>query len=67
MEASSQKVSLPYFVNTLTSKKEKLLLTACAEHFKYDNSRTKEILGINFRSLKDMIRDIVPTLQAIGA
>lgn len=47
--------------------RENFLLTARAEHFKYDNSRTKEILGINFRSLKDMIKDTVPTFQAIGA
>ncbi|KAI4285644.1 MAG: hypothetical protein L6R38_000468 [Xanthoria sp. 2 TBL-2021] len=36
-------------------------------YFGYDNSRTKDILGINFRSLKDMVKDTIPTLQAIGA
>ncbi|KAI4147463.1 MAG: hypothetical protein L6R39_003108 [Caloplaca ligustica] len=37
------------------------------EYFKFDNSRTKEILGIDFRSVKDMVKDTIPTLQAIGA
>ncbi|KAL8948740.1 MAG: hypothetical protein Q9222_005093, partial [Ikaeria aurantiellina] len=37
------------------------------EYFDYDNSRTKDILGIKFRSLKDMVNDTIPTLQAIGA
>ncbi|KAL8890212.1 MAG: hypothetical protein Q9215_002596 [Flavoplaca cf. flavocitrina] len=36
-------------------------------YFEYDNSRTKDILGINFRSVKDMVKDTIPTLQAIGA
>ncbi|KAL9017038.1 MAG: hypothetical protein Q9185_005640 [Variospora sp. 1 TL-2023] len=38
-----------------------------SEYFKYDNSRTTDILGINFRSLKDMVKDTIPTLQALGA
>ncbi|KAL8972624.1 MAG: hypothetical protein Q9197_002697 [Variospora fuerteventurae] len=38
-----------------------------AEYFKYDNSRTRDILGINFRSLKNMVKDTIPTLQALGA
>ncbi|KAL8691714.1 MAG: hypothetical protein Q9218_003128 [Villophora microphyllina] len=36
-------------------------------YFEYDNSRTKEVLGIEFRSLRDMVKDTVPTLKAIGA
>ena len=35
--------------------------------FKYDNSRTKELLGIEFRSLKESIIDTVKSLQAVGA
>lgn len=38
-----------------------------AEYFKYDNSRSREVLGIDFRSLKDMVKDTIPTLQAVGA
>lgn len=37
------------------------------EYFNYDNSRTRDILGINFRSLEDMVKDTIPTLQAVGA
>ncbi|KAI4184999.1 MAG: hypothetical protein LQ346_006004 [Caloplaca aetnensis] len=37
------------------------------EYFKYDNSQTKEVLGISFRSVKDMVKDTLPTLKAIGA
>ncbi|KAL8971113.1 MAG: hypothetical protein Q9183_001209 [Haloplaca sp. 2 TL-2023] len=36
-------------------------------HFEYDNSRTKKILGVDFRTLKEMVKDTIPTLQAIGA
>ncbi len=35
--------------------------------FKYDNSRVKEILGIEFRSLKECIVDAVKSLQAVGS
>ncbi|CAF9905209.1 MAG: methylglyoxal reductase (NADPH-dependent) gre2 [Alectoria fallacina] len=35
--------------------------------YKYDNSRVKEILGIEFRSLKESIVDAVKSLQAVGA
>ncbi|CAF9921335.1 methylglyoxal reductase (NADPH-dependent) gre2 [Imshaugia aleurites] len=35
--------------------------------YQYDNSRVKEILGIEFRSLKDSIVDAVKSLQAVGA
>jgi len=34
---------------------------------KYDNSRTKDPLGIQFRSLKESIVDTVKSLQAVGA
>lgn len=34
--------------------------------YKYDNSRTKEVLGIQFRSLKESIVDTVRSLQALG-
>lgn len=34
---------------------------------KYDNSRTVDILGIKFTSLKDCIVDTVESLQAVGA
>lgn len=34
--------------------------------FQYDNSRVKEILGIEFRSLKDTVIDTVKSLQAVG-
>ena len=33
--------------------------------YKYDNSRTKGVLGIEFRSLKESIVDTVKSLQAI--
>ena len=35
--------------------------------FQYDNSRVKEVLGIEFRSLKEMVVDTVKSLQAVGA
>ena len=35
--------------------------------YQYDNSRTREILGIEFRSLKESIVDTVKSLQAVGA
>lgn len=35
--------------------------------FKYDNSRVKEILGIEFRSLRECVVDTVKSLQAVGA
>ena len=34
--------------------------------FGYDNSRVKEVLGIEFRSLKDTVIDTVKSLQAVG-
>lgn len=34
--------------------------------YKYDNSRTKDVLGIQFRSLKESIVDTVKSLQAVG-
>lgn len=43
------------------------LTLAAGGTFKYDNSRTREILGIEFRSLKDMLKDTIPTMKAIGA
>ncbi|KAL8869022.1 MAG: hypothetical protein Q9174_004582 [Haloplaca sp. 1 TL-2023] len=36
-------------------------------YFDFDNSRTKETLGVEFRSLKEMVKDTIPTLKAIGA
>jgi len=35
--------------------------------YKYDNSRTKEVLGIRFRGLEESIVDLVKSLQAVGA
>lgn len=35
--------------------------------YKYDNRRTKEVLGIHFRPLKESIVDTVKSLQAVGA
>ena len=35
--------------------------------YKYDNSRVKEVLGIQFRSLKESVVDTVKSLQAVGA
>lgn len=35
--------------------------------YKYDNSRVKEVLGIEFRSLKESIVDAVKSLQAVSA
>ena len=35
--------------------------------YKYNNSRTKDMLGIEFRSLKESIVDTVKSLQAVGA
>ena len=37
------------------------------EIYKYDNSRTKLILGIEFRGLEESIIDTVKSLQAVGA
>ena len=34
--------------------------------YKYDNSRVKEVLGVQFRSLKESIVDAVKSLQAVG-
>ena len=34
--------------------------------YKYDNERVKEVLGIQFRSLKESIVDTVKSLQAVG-
>ena len=33
----------------------------------YDNGRTREVLGLTFRSLKESIVDTVKTMQAVGA
>ena len=35
--------------------------------YKYDNARTKKVLGIEFRGLKESIIDTVKSLQAVGA
>lgn len=35
--------------------------------YQYDNSRVKEVLGIEFISLKESIVDAVKSLQAVGA
>ncbi|TVY85388.1 Ketoreductase [Lachnellula suecica] len=35
--------------------------------YKYDNSRTVEVLGIKFRSLEESVVDLVKSLQAVGA
>ena len=35
--------------------------------YNFDNSRVKEVLGIEFRSLKESIVDAVKSLQAVGA
>ncbi len=35
--------------------------------YKYNNSRTTEVLGIKFRSLETAIVDLVQSLQAVGA
>ena len=45
---------------------EKAVADDFVGYFEYDNSRAKDILGLSFRSLKDMIKDTIPTLQAIG-
>ncbi|MCJ1277637.1 methylglyoxal reductase (NADPH-dependent) gre2 [Puttea exsequens] len=34
--------------------------------YKYDNSRSKEVLGIEYRGLKESIVDTVKSLQAVG-
>lgn len=34
--------------------------------YKYDNKRTREVLGIEFRSLEDSITDLVKSLKAVG-
>ena len=34
--------------------------------YRYDNSKVKEVLGIQFRSLKESIVDTVKSLQAVG-
>ena len=51
----------------MSSISEELFADDFVGYFEYDNSRTKDILGINFRSVKDMVKDTIPTLQAIGA
>lgn len=35
--------------------------------FKYDNSRSVEVLGLKYRSLNDCVKDTVKSLQAVGA
>lgn len=35
--------------------------------YKYDNSRTKEVLGIKFKPLEESIVDTVKSLKAVGA
>jgi nucleoside-diphosphate-sugar epimerase len=35
--------------------------------YKYDNSRSKNVLGIKFTSLEDSIVDLVKSLQSLGA
>lgn len=34
--------------------------------YKYDNKRTREVLGIEFRSLEESITDLVKSLKAVG-
>ncbi|KAF1826040.1 NAD(P)-binding protein [Dissoconium aciculare CBS 342.82] len=34
--------------------------------YKFDNSRSKEVLGLTYRSLNDSIKDTVKSLQAVG-
>lgn len=34
--------------------------------YKYDNRRTREVLGIEFRSLEESITDLVKSLKAVG-
>ncbi|CAC9887645.1 unnamed protein product, partial [Aureobasidium pullulans] len=35
--------------------------------YSYDNSRTKDVLGIQFKSLHDSIKDTVKSFQSVGA
>ena len=35
--------------------------------YKYDNSRSRDVLGITYRSLKECVVDTVKSLQAVGA
>ena len=35
--------------------------------YNYDNSRSKEVLGVKYRSLKESVLDTVKTLREIGA
>lgn len=35
--------------------------------YSYDNSRTKDVLGITFKSLDDSIKDTVKSFQSVGA
>lgn len=35
--------------------------------YKYDNSRSREVLGLEFRSLEECVKDTVKSLQAVGA
>jgi len=35
--------------------------------YKYDNSRTVNVLGVKFRSLEESVVDLVKSLQAVGA
>ena len=35
--------------------------------FQYDNSRVKEVLGIEFRSLKECVVDTIKSLKAVSA
>ena len=37
-----------------------------AEVYGYDNSRAREVLGLEFTSLKDSIVDTVKSLKAVG-
>jgi hypothetical protein len=35
--------------------------------YKYDNSRTKHVLGIQFKSLHESVKDTVKSFQSVGA
>jgi nucleoside-diphosphate-sugar epimerase len=59
--------NFPNLQNELPSKDVKGGDYPEAGIYKFDNSRTVNILGIKFRTLEESIVDLVKSLQSVGA
>jgi nucleoside-diphosphate-sugar epimerase len=59
--------NFPEYENELPTKDVKGGDYPEAGLYKYDNSRTVNVLGIKFRSLEESIVDLVKSLKAVGA